>query len=210
MPRRGGARLSGSRSGPTGAAALAAAITRHDGVAAVVGLVALVAAIACVRLPAVRWNGCGGRRLRRGRDRVSTHRRHARRDRQPSRSPTPSSISVLPRDGSSSCRPRRSRCPKVEVRSSVSNAAFLKYVRPARRPSGQVGPKHCDGVRSSAARGRRRIGCRIWLDRNSVAALGLGNGSFECGDEPHARSAWRALFRRHHRGTEQMEGPAGF
>jgi hypothetical protein len=55
-------------------------------------------------------------------------------------------------------------------------------------------PKHCYGVRSSAARGRRRIGRGIWPDRNSVAAVGLGNGSFECAAEPHARSAWRAFF----------------
>ena len=29
-------------------------------------------------------------------------------------------------------------------------------------------PKHCQGVRSSAARGRRRIGRGIWADRNSA------------------------------------------
>ena len=63
---------------------------------------------------------------------------------------------------------------------SVSNAAFLKYVVQPGVLQDKSGPEHCHGVRSSAARGRRWIGRRIWPDRNSVAAVGLGNGSFEC------------------------------
>jgi hypothetical protein len=92
---------------------------------------------------------------------------------------------------------------------SVSNAAFLKYVLQPGVLQDKSGPSIATefGPLLPAAGGGSGVG---WPDRNSVAAMGLGNGSFECGIEPHARSTWQALFRCHHRGTEQMESPTSF
>ena len=92
---------------------------------------------------------------------------------------------------------------------SVSNGAFLKYVLVPGVLQGKQGPSVATefGPLLPPAGGS---GVGFQLDRHRVATVGMGNYPPEYSDEPHTRSAWRALLRCHHRGTEPVEGPTGF
>ena len=161
----------------------------------------------CLSLPAIRRNGCRGGRLGGSRDRISAHRHDTCRANQTGVRRHPQfrlrrTVGVgLARHGATTTR--------RDWSSERFRWRILEICVAARSSAGEVGPKRCHRIRSFIA-SCRRIGRRFWLGRYYVATVGLGNHSLECGNEPNARSAWRALFRCYRRGTKQMESPAGF
>ena len=209
MPKRGGAKVSGCRSGLI-APQSGACKARHVAVGVIIGIACALRGVACVRVPAVRRNGCSGRRRRGSRDRISAHRRHAHGNNDQTGDPTSIFNFGFADRWELVLQGTAQPLPEGIGPISVSDAAFLKYVVQPGVLQEKSGPSIATefGPLLPASGGGSGVGfglTGIVSQRWDWGTVHLNVASNLTPDQ-HGE----LFLRCHHRGTEQMESPASF